>query len=210
MAYPRRAIIVALVLLGLGLGAGPAVAGEDASRVVYEFVPGEHFVKVWPPGWHKAVDATGKDDKSYRTRWLPDGQGAAAAHDVMVLQIYSDERFAGRDPKGVLRRMALAQKDSCENLFGSPVQGFSAEGFPAARILLVCPQRSDAARGEVRVSHLVHGEAAAYLVSRVWKRPPFAEGELPITTAALREGEAELSIYSVCRAGHAGELCGGE
>lgn len=208
MPYPLRAIVVTLVLLGLG--AGPAAAGEEAARVVYEFVPGEHFVKLWPPSWHKAADATGKDDKSYRTRWLPDGQKAETGRDVMVLQIYSDERFAGRDPKGVLRRMALAQKDSCEKLFGSPVQGFSAEGFPAARILLVCPQRSDAGRGEVRVSHLIHGEAAAYLVSRVWKRPPFTEGELPITTAALREGEAELSVYSVCRANRGGQLCGGE
>jgi hypothetical protein len=191
----RRAAVLALVLLLLGLPARALEPLGERGLAVVNGGGGEVFVTPVPVTWQ--LVRSSRSDRLVHFAWLPEGQTPGAWSDKVSLQL-----FPGRtDVSGqeLLDQIARRYQRDCRDLLASRTETTRKRGARVTFRFLGCTRHADTGRGELALFRVVAGAQALYLVQRAWRTPPFDRETLPFDRAVLGMTRLGLQGGRLCR-----------
>ena len=153
----------------------------------------EHIVMPhFPSGW---VELSKQPGSIEVVEYVPQGQTAANWREKISLEVHHDNNTL---PIDAFQRRALGQmRENCTGVVEGRLQSGLNNGFPSAFWTLGCKRDKRGAFGEARYTKAVQGSQTFYMLSRMWRTPPFAQTP-QIRQSDIDEAVAFLTSAVVC------------
>ena len=149
--------ISGLLLLAGAMGA-PHGAWADERLAMPKF----------PVGW---VEAFRRDGDQEMVEYVPPGQTAANWQRKITLEVYHDLKNLPLD--ALQRRHASQNRDACRGVVEGKFQSGINNGYASAFWTLGCKRDMTSGYGETRYTKAIQGAARLYILSQIWRTPPY-------------------------------------
>lgn len=190
----RRMIrgLFGLVLFGTVLvSTGPAVAQPAPERK--PLAAERLFMPLFPADWIEVHKEAGVIEV---VEYVPTGQSRDAWQDKITLQVYHEMNDLPLD--AIQRRTQGQNRNRCTGVIEGPLQSGLNNGYPSAFWTLGCRYLNAAGLGETQYTKAIQGQTALYVLSRLWRTPPFGGDGPSIKAQAISDGVAFLTTSIVC------------
>jgi hypothetical protein len=181
----RRAAALACICATL---AGCA-AERDAAQP-----DGEHLIAAPPAGWSE-VSALNQGNLRIAEYVDPE---QVTPDRVDSVRFESQASAPLPDPIDFLLGMREELKSQCQGVRDFPIFSGLENGYPTSVRLLLCRQKGDPPRGEVRMIKAIQGAEQFYIVSRSRSTPPFAPEAEPMSVEDMALWSTWLGGVKLC------------
>ena len=102
------------------------------------------------------------------------------------------------DPIDFLLGMREELRGQCKGVRDFPISSGYENGYPTSVRLMLCREKGDTPRGEVRMVKAIRGAEQFYIVSRSRNAPPFAPEQEPMSVEDMAIWSAWFARVHVC------------
>lgn len=190
----------------LALLAGLAVSGtavaETGSTLVLPGGNGEILTLTLPTGWARSF--AGTEGGTTVVEWRKDDPTKAADGSITVTRIGG---LGNSDPADFIRDSADALRQACDDIVEGQVR---TDPGGTVRTALGCTKRISDGQGEMQLLHIMVGREALYVARRVWPLAAYDKAHLPLSSAQIAEGGADIDDLRLCSLSGVGTACPAE
>lgn len=191
----------ALALLA-ALTASGAAAAETGSTLVLPGGNGEILALTLPSGWTRSFAAT--EGSTTMVEWRKADPAQADDGSITVTRIGG---LGNSDPAEFIRDSAEALRQSCDDIVEGQVR---TDPGGTVRTALGCTKRISDGQGEMQLLHIAVGREAIYVARRVWPLAAYDKAHLPLSSAQIAEGGADIDDLRLCSLSGVGTACPAE
>jgi|GEM_PF-2939900 len=191
----------ALALL-VALTASGAAAAETGSTLVLPGGNGEILALTLPSGWTRSFAAT--EGSTTMVEWRKADPAQADDGSITVTRIGG---LGNSDPAEFIRDSAEALRQSCDDIVEGQVR---TDPGGTVRTALGCTKRASDGQGEMQLLHIAVGREAIYVARRVWPLAAYDKAHLPLSSAQIAEGGADIDDLRLCSLSGVGTACPAE
>ena len=191
----------ALALLA-ALTASGAAAAETGSTLVLPGGNGEILALTLPSGWTRSFAAT--EGSTTMVEWRKADPTQADDGSITVTRIGG---LGNSDPAEFIRDSAEALRQSCDDIVEGQVR---TDPGGTVRTALGCTKRISDGQGEMQLLHIAVGREAIYVARRVWPLAAYDKAHLPLSSAQIAEGGADIDDLRLCSLSGVGTACPAE
>lgn len=184
------------------LAASGAAAAETGSTLVLPGGNGEILALTLPAGWTRSF--AGTEGGTTVVEWRQSDPAKAADGSITVTRIGG---LGGSDPADFIRESADALKQDCDDVVQGQVRSDPAG---TVRTALGCTRRKADGQGEMQLLHIAIGREAIYVARRIWPLAAYDKAHLPLSSAQIAEGGADIDDLRLCSLSGVGTACPAE
>jgi hypothetical protein len=194
--HARRALVLACLCAAL---AGCAAEHDTKPE-------GEHLIAAPPEGWS---EISALNEGNLRIAEYVDAEQVTPER-VDSVRFESQAATPLPDPIDFLLGMREDLKTQCQGIRDFPIFSGFENGYPTSVRLLLCRQKGDPPRGEVRMIKAIQGDEQFYIVSRSRSTKPFAPDEEPMSVEDMALWSTWIGGVKLCDTRGTEHPCPGE
>jgi hypothetical protein len=180
MHAAARPIVVTLSLAFL-TSAPVAFAGEQLTMPKF------------PAGWVEAFSRKGDQEM---VEYVPPGQSATDWKEKITLEIYHDLKNLPLDT--LQRRAAEQNRNACTGVVEGKFQSGVNNGYASAFWTLGCERDKISGFGETRYTKIMQGAGGLYVLSEIWRTPPYGKQGPAISPQEIQSAMDFLTSSIIC------------
>lgn len=192
----------AALALTAALAASGAAAAETGGTLIVPGGNGEILALTVPPGWSRSF--AGIEGSTTVVEWRPADPAEAADGSITVTRIGG---LGSSDPADFIRESVEALKPDCDDVVEGQVR---TDPAGTVRTALGCTRRKSDGQGEMQLLHIAVGREAIYVARRIWPLAAYDKAHIPLSSAQIAEGGADIDDLRVCNLPGVGTPCPAE
>ena len=159
---------------------------------------------LFPAGWNMVTNNQASDVEV--VEYVPDGESPNLWREKITLQIFHGLNSLPLD--AIHNRARTSHFDACAvGPIGGTLQMGDSNGYLSAFWTLGCQRNKQSGNGETIYAKAVQGVNTLYVISRMWRTPPFSGEGPPITAGSIQDGLAFLTTTVICDDGNPAHPC---
>ena len=156
----------------------------------------------FPGGWIEVYSKHGGEDVA---EYVQPGQTAENWQRKIVLDVHHDLKNLPLD--ALQRRAAGQNREACTGIREGVFQSGVNNGYPSAFWTLGCERDKASGFGETRYSKAIQGATSLYVLTYIWRTPPFIKTSPAISAKDIETAMTFLTTSVVCDNAEPGKFC---
>lgn len=156
----------------------------------------------FPLGWMEAFSHGGDQEIA---EYVPPGQNATDWQRKITVEVYHNMKNLPLD--ALQRRAASQNRDTCAGVVEGKFQSGVNNGYPSAFWTLGCRRNKTSGMGETHYTKAIQGLSGLYVISQIWRTPPFDKDSPNIAQPEIEGAIAFLTSSTVCDADSKNSPC---
>jgi len=189
------ALLAALTVSG-------TAAAETGSTLVLPGGNGEILALTLPAGWSRSF--AGTEGSTTVVEWRKTDPAQSGEGSIAVTRIGG---LGNSDPAEFIRDSVEAMKQDCDDVIQGHVR---TDPAGTVRTALGCTKRASDGQGEMQLLHIAVGREAISVARRVWPLAAYDKAHLPLSSAQIAEGGADIDDLRLCSLSGVGTACPAE
>ena len=151
------------------------------------------------------VQSVSRDGSTHAIgHFIPNGETEENWTRKIIVQIFKGLKMDAAD---YMAQMQGRKIGSCSQYDARDLVTDTHNGYPSARITLVCSYNVENDKGSLAMVQVYSGEENFYYVQQAWRGPPFDLKSLPVSEALQQEWIAFFGSVTVCNKDGAAHPC---